>query len=845
MRLVLAADRGATGRVPEEYELPTERLIVAKRKTKPSASAPTGRRRRFWNYPRRGLGPVRRWLPSWRFIVGSFLLVIGVGVGLGAAAYYTTKVPETLPGVGQETSTVYWSDGTTVMTDFFVEDRTIIEYSTLLTCDGQPQFESATPGTGEGCPANAVVASEDSTFWTNPGVDLKGTARALVNNLTGGPRQGGSTITQQYVERYYTDTETSYAGKAKEAILALKIAESQSKQEIIGNYLNTIFFGRGAYGIEAASQAYFGIPAASLDYNQSAFIAGIIPSPNRYDNNPETGPAWAQERWQRSINRMAEFGYITPEQKAAAVYPTTIEITKDNRMAGPNGHLIQMVLDELAAQDFSEEDIYGGGLQIVTTFDVGMQAQAIATMDGVYLQDPAPAQELRGTLVSIDPASGAVKALYGGQDYLAVSQYNNAVQGSAQPGSTFKPFTLLGALEKGHDLNETYDGNSPRSFGKWKVANFGYQSFGTINLTKATAFSVNTVYAELNMEIGPETTAWTAYRAGIGRHGKPGLTEDTVSEVLQVNDANVLGTDNVHPVDLATAYATIAANGVYHPWHVLETVTNSDGETRFLATNAYQGEQVFEPELAHGTIHAMEQVVEMKGASGNPARDLDRPVAGKTGTSNDNVSAWFAGFTPQLVTTVGLFQIPVDDPSTPDVDESKGNASITPFGKWSRKEITGGTWPVEAWTEYMNAVMGDAEVLDFPKYTPKKPQPSESPSVEPTEELPVEEIPETVPVDGTVPAVAGMSRESAIGALQQAGFGIIETMEHSATVPAGTVIRSSPAGGTAPAGTSISIVVSSGPEVRPVPTPTPSTLPSPTPPVPEVPGAGGENAGAG
>lgn len=808
----------------------TERLIVAKRRTTTrSTTAPAGRRRRFWNYPRANVGKVRRWLPSWRFILGTFLLGVGVVVGVGAMAYYTTEVPGQLPDAKQQTSTVYWSDGTTPMVDWYTDDRTIIEYSSLPQCDGQPQAPSAEPGVGQACIGNAVVASEDSTFWTNSGVDPRGMARALINNLRGGARQGGSTLTQQYVERYYEGTTTSYAGKAREAILALKIAKKDSKEVIIGNYLNTIYFGRGANGIEAAANNYFGIPAAQLNYSQAAFLSGIIPSPNRYDK--EDGVAWAQKRWQRSINRMAEAGYITPEQKAAAVFPAEgtegglIAKKADDRMAGTDGYLIQMVRDELISQGYTDAKLDGDGLKIVTTFDKPMQDAAVATMLSVYDQDPKPSPYLGGALVSIDPATGSVRALYGGKNYLPqegdpnTGQFNNATQGKPQPGSTFKPFTLIAALEQGHSLNETFDGKSGLKLPGWDkpLGNFSGQSFGQIDLVKATAFSVNTVYAALNAEVGPESTAWAAYQAGIGRHTKPNLTEDDISSVIETNQANVLGTSPVRPVDLATAYATIAARGTYTPWHVVDQVIDSDGAVVFRAADAYQPVPgAITADAADGATYAMQHVVTTKGASGNPARKLDRPVAGKTGTTQENKSAWFAGFTPQLVTVVGLFQSPDDG--------SQGNVPITAFGKWAKKEITGGSWPVEAWTSYMTTALQGQPVQEFPKYTPKKPLPTETPSAEPTETVapspeptpePTPE-PEPTPDYVPVPAVGGQGRDAAFSALKAAGFNVSEQRDYSDTVPAGNVISTLPAAGNAaPRGSSIVVIVSEGPKPQP------------------------------
>lgn len=240
---------------------------------------------------------------------------VALVAGVLVAAWFTTEVPSTLPGVNKQTSTVYWGDGTTEMGTFASEDRTLVDYATLPAYVG-----------------DAVVASEDRTFWTNSGVDVKGIGRALLNNLQGGDRQGASTLTQQYVERYYTDTVTDYVGKAREVILALKITQGQKKEVILGNYLNTIYFGRGANGIQAAAQKYYGVNAADLTVSQSAMIAGIIPNPTYWD--PANDLAQATHRWDRTLDNMLEDGHIDKAQfdeAIAAGFPMPIEYKKSDK----------------------------------------------------------------------------------------------------------------------------------------------------------------------------------------------------------------------------------------------------------------------------------------------------------------------------------------------------------------------------------------------------------------------------------------------------------------------------------------------------------------------------------
>lgn len=785
-------------------------------------TTPRGRRR-FFNYPRSHVKSFRRWLPSWRVVVGTMLTGVALVAGVLVAAWVTTDVPTKLPSVGAQTSTVYWGDGTTEMGKYASEDRTLVDYETL------PDYVG-----------NAVVASEDSTFWTNSGVDFRGIARAFYNNLKGGGRQGASTLTQQYVERYYTDTVTDYAGKAREAILALKITQQQKKEVILGNYLNTIYFGRGAYGIQAAAQKYYGVNAADLTVSQAAMISGIIPNPTNWD--PANNPEQAEHRWKRSLDNMLKDGHIDKAQYDEAIgagFPAAIEYVKSDKYAGPTGYLLAMVEKELASEgiDISEADLTSKGYQITTTIDPAMQKAAVETIDTLPQEsrgdDNPVSPNLRAALVSIDPNDGSIRALYGGADFLQ-NQYNNATLGAAQGGSTFKPFTLIAGLENGHTLDERYDGNSPMTFegandgGDWKVRNFGDADWGNIDLVKATAQSVNTVYAELNIETGPEKTAEVATRLGI-EDGK-----------VAPNASNVLGTATVTPLELTNAYATIAAGGQRATPHIVAKVVDARGNVKYEAPGADKRTAEFDTETMAATQYALSQVVEQ--GSGEPAKALGRPAAGKTGTSNENKSAWFAGFTPGLATVVGLYQS----------GENNEQEQITPFGRWAdmrNPEITGGSWPVEAWTTYMQAATANLPVGEFLPYTPPKPKPTETPTEtpteEPTEEAPTEEPEEPQqPENVTVPGdLQGRTVDDAKAALRALGLKWAVTEEFS-DEPRGIVIKAGSAGAEVPPGSTIALVVSKGVDPGQQPTEEPTEEPTETP-DPGDGGGGGPGGGPG
>ncbi|MDR7383170.1 transglycosylase domain-containing protein [Promicromonospora iranensis] len=665
------------------------------------------RRRGIWNYPRPHRTGLRAWVPSWRVVVGTILTGMSLVVGLFTAGWIGWAVPQERPEIGSETTTVYYANDK-VMGKFAAVDRTI------------RSLDELPPYVGE-----AVLASEDQNFRDHFGVDPVGMVRALVSNVTGGTRQGASTLTQQYVENtYFEPGQTSYADKFREVIVAVKVDRDKTKDEILEGYVNRIYLGRGAYGFEAAAKAYFNKPATKLTVSETAMLVGIIPSPSYWDPRfGEESRAVAEEKWARVLRNMAELGHITEEERAAATFPEPIEYKPVSR-AGQVGYLLEEVRKELAGFGISEEQLMTNGYRIKTTINPKWQRAAVETANTIpYKGEGAASKRLGVSIVSVDPKDGAIRALYGGKNY-EERPFNAATDGKAQPGSTFKPFTLVGALEQGHELNEYYTGNSPMQIPGWtemvngveqekELTNFGAagsggESFGDIDLIDATANSVNTVYAQLNVEITPEKSQDVAIRAGIP-------PESTNAEL-----SNVLGTEPVRAVDLAGAYATFAAQGTRSKTHIVTSV--KDGELTIHEWSDAPVQGAIDPDAMAKATYAMQKVVEE--GSGAPAQELlapdgtPWPVAGKTGSTNRNMAAWFAGYIPQLSTVVGLYQ------ETPE----GGQAPITPFGEWAGGSLTGGTWPVWAWTEYMKQVTEGMEVVDFPTYEPPLPSPSPSPS---------------------------------------------------------------------------------------------------------------------
>ena len=620
---------------------------------------------RIVDYPRRGRAGARRWLPSWRLVLASAVAFGALVVGAFVLAVALTPIPEPSEVASAQTSIVYWNDGTTELGRIGDVNRTDVPLSDVPIAV-----------------QHAVLAAEDRNFYDHGGFSPVGIGRAVWNNVSGGSTQGGSTITQQYAKNAFLTQERSWTRKLKELVLATKLETSTSKDEILGKYLNAVYFGRGAYGIEAAAQAYFRVPAKDLTPVQGAMLASLLKSPEGM--SPDRNLERLKARWGYVMDGMVEQGWMSKKARAKAAFPKVAKRSSASTLGGTNGYLLDAVRQDLLANGIDEAALGVGGLRIVSTFDKNAQAAAVAAV-----KDEAPTEDAEGLrvgLVAVKPGTGQVVALYGGADYLR-SPLNNATQAIGQAGSTFKPFALAAALEKGTGLDSMWNGDNGRDIGGYKVVNYGDKSWGEISLLEATENSVNSVYVDVENTVGVDAVADAAVRAGIPE-GTTGFTK---------NLTFVLGTSSPHVIDLASSYATFAARGQRVAPTTLLKVTGPNGGV--LVETSPAPEQVFDSAVADQVNYALEKVV--TDGTGSTAQGLDRPAAGKTGTTNDNMSAWFVGYTPDLAAAVML------------VKDGSDGQPVSLSGTGGLDTVTGGSFPASIWTAFMRGALEGVAVSDF------------------------------------------------------------------------------------------------------------------------------------
>jgi penicillin-binding protein 1A len=611
-----------------------------------------------------------------RSVVATMLAV--VTAALAGCSYETSSVAPVLPKPA-ETSRILAADGTLLTALEAEQNRDIVPLRDI-------------PGTL----IDAVVAIEDERFWLHNGVDVRGIIRAAKSNAEAGEiTEGGSTITQQYVKNALLDPSQTVNRKLNEAVLALRLEESYSKEVILEQYLNIIYFGHGAYGAQSAAQTYFGKPVGALTLAESALLAGLIQAPSATD--PFLAREAALERRNVVLDRMAELDMA--DQAAideAKLSPISLkEPDPDESYEAP--HFVDAVIDwMLTNPEFGDtfearrDLLFKGGLRITTTIDLDLQAQAERSVAAI-LDNPQVQPE--AAVVAVEPQTGHVRAMVGGRDYFGSNDYAkvNLAMGAGRPaGSTFKPLVLAAGLEQGMSLSRRYPAPAKLTIPvagqePWEIFNYGESSGGTPNLTEATTWSYNTAYAQLMRDVGPDRAVDMASRLGI------------TSPLLAV-PALVLGTENVTVLEMASTYATFANRGTRVPPTLVTRITRADGTVLY----ERQGESypAVSSDVADQVNYVLRRVVD-RGTGAAAALD-DRAVAGKTGTTENYGDAWFVGYTPQLATAVW-------------VGYPQGQIAMVPGNPQASVpfRVAGGTWPSEIWHEFMAAAMEDQPVLEF------------------------------------------------------------------------------------------------------------------------------------
>ncbi len=617
---------------------------------------------------------------TWFGITVLVLMLAGAGV-LGFA-YATVKLPDPNADFQTNTSFVYFNDGKEKLGSYQIQNRQTLAYEDI------PQNVK-----------DAIVAGENRTFWTDPGISIPGIARAVVSVVRGEDVVGGSTITQQYIKVLYLNQEKTLSRKFKEILLAAKMGNEMSKEEILGGYLNTVYFGRGAYGIEAAAQAYFGKPAAKLTDAQAIALTSIVNNPGNLD--PAKGDKQAAdllERYQYTINGMVEMGTMTEAQKNEiyAELPEFPKVERDSQFGGPKGFLLNMVQDELKAKGFTEEQINGGGLSIITTFDAKAQEAAVKAAQKITADTAATgnkkAKNLHAGLASIDVETGGVLALYGGPDFVKDSR--NWATTARPTGSTFKPYALGAALDQGFTLNDKLNGSQFTPPGEnTPVRNAGDRNYGTVNLLQATTNSINTAYVDLEgqMDDGPENTLAFAQAAGLPK----AAGWEPISRVP-------LGIPEVSPLSQATGYATFARDGKHIDTHVVAQVKDASGAVVYAADTS--AEQTVDADVANDVAYALTNVVQ----DGTAARagNMGFPIAGKTGTyyirdaagGSKTTACWFVGMSKQIATAVMYV---AGDEGTDDLND------YYPAG------FFGSGPPLSTWMSYMSVAQDGLKDIAF------------------------------------------------------------------------------------------------------------------------------------
>lgn len=630
----------------------------------------------------------RRAVPTLRMLLGTLLAVTLLVIGGLLVGYQLVGIPAANASATAQSNTYLYKDGTVLARDGDVNRENVRLDQVPLTVQ------------------HAVLAAEDRDFYSERAVDIKAMARAGWNTLTGKGKQGGSTITQQYVKNYYLGQEQTVVRKAKEFFIAIKLNREESKDQIFEGYLNTSYFGRNAYGIQAAAHAYYGKDAAELSTAEGAYLASLLNAPSAYDvvAHPEN-KADVLARWNYVLDGMVKEDWLTAGERATTRFPVPGEAKPSTGLSGQRGYLVQATEDYLTSNKIiDEKTLATGGYRITTTLDKEKQDAFVDAVEKNVMSKTSDTRAVDRNVrvggASIDPGTGKVVAMYGGVDY--TKQYvNNATRRDYQVGSTFKPFVFTSAVahdsttQDGRTItpNTEYDGTNkrmvegPEGPTGYAPANEDDVDYGSVTVRTATDRSVNAVYAQMAQDVGPEKVRNTAVLLGV-----PANTPD-----LTASPSIALGPATASVLDMTEAYATLANHGRHGTYTLVDKVTK-DGENITLPVR--NPEQAVSRTAADTTTSILRTVVE--DGTGTAAQAAGRPAAGKTGTAEEDKAAWFAGYTPDLATVVAVMG---QDPDT--------GAQTPLYGALGLTRMNGGGPPAATWADYTAAALATTDPLEF------------------------------------------------------------------------------------------------------------------------------------
>ncbi len=729
-------------------------------------------KKRFIDYPRWGKTGVRRWLPSWKQCLTVFLVCFGSGVAAVGVTYATTQIPNIKDLVKDQNNIYYWADGTE-MTRKGDTNRQIVPLTDIN--------KSA---------QDAVIAAENESFRTDSGIDPKGIARAVYNMATGGPTQGGSTITQQYVKNAYLSQDQTLSRKVSELFITLKINQKLTKDEILDGYLNTSWFGRSSIGIQAAAKSYYGVDAKDLNVCQSAMLAGLLKGAGLYDpslsqanHDREVG------RWGWILDRMVITHSLTADERAQCkVFPEPIKQQSSANMNGEVGYLVDTANKYMLSKDptITEAALGHGGYRIYTTFQKDKVDALKKAVDDVTAANLNPAkhpdtdQFVQVGAASVVPGDGAIVAIYGGPGFDQGHFANNADASGVPVGSTFKPYVLATAMQTGL-LTQTGPDGKPMRINEdsryladdnstirkpdgslvlgpdnkpFKQKNDENGPQGYVTLRKAMEQSFNVPYVQLGEDVGGTNVAALAE--------KMGLKKESFSDPSTASFA--IGTSTPSAIRMASGYSVFAARGQQaDPYSVLKVDLNGVARPGFGKSTP---KTVLDQAVADNITSVLQDVVN-KG-TGTKAKISGRQIAGKTGTTDKGISAWFDGYTPQLTTAISMFR---EDPNNPKL--------LSLIGTGGKTSFYGGDLPAEIFNAYMSSALANTPSVDFPAPGPVNSQvdssgapstvsPSPSPSASPTDTVaptappaPTQIAPVTPPPGGPTACTPGVDCASA------------------------------------------------------------------------------------